>query len=63
MPILVYSCPQCEKKIEEIMKLSDPAPTCEDCKVIMKKVLTAHSAAMFKGGKPFSSTARIYGKD
>lgn len=44
MPIFEYKCENCGKVIEVFVKSNDDkAPTCEDCKKDMKKIISLSS--------------------
>lgn len=49
MPLYEYECPTCEKVVECLQKMDDPAPDCEKCgKQTTKKV--SRSGFILKGG-------------
>lgn len=49
MPIYVYACEACKSEPQEIlMRASDPAPECEQCKGALTKQVTA-AGFSFKG--------------
>ena len=37
MPLYVFKCDNCSKRIERLMPFDGPIPSCEDCSVEMKK--------------------------
>lgn len=50
MPIYVHRCKTCEKQVEKLMKVSDPAPTCEE-HGSMEKVIQSSWKFTFTNGK------------
>lgn len=53
MPIYEYSCVSCEKDIETIHKVNDPAPPCPDCGGELNKKISL-AAFHLKGGGWYS---------
>ena len=50
MPLYVYKCEKCGKKIEILQAFGDPKPTCEQCLCEMKKQIAMTSFALKGGG-------------
>jgi len=56
MPIYEYKCPKCKHETEELQKISDPNPDCEECekerkeKVVMKRQISKTSFQLKGGG-------------
>ena len=41
MPLYLFKCETCERKLEKLMPFGGPTPVCEDCNVEMKKQIAA----------------------
>ena len=58
MPIYEYACMECERHFEELVRLSDPGPSCPDCGAsnVLKQlsVFAAHGTAEQSGLGDFS---------
>jgi putative FmdB family regulatory protein len=53
MPIYVYECQKCNEEVEEIQKMTDPAPEkCEKCGAAgeMKKKIGVSNFTLGEGG-------------
>ena len=62
MPIYNYKCLECEKHIEVLQRISDPAPKCECNEAEMQKELTAPAFTFANGqGTDGGLTMRIPG--
>ncbi len=50
MPLYVYKCMDCGKKVEILQAFNDPQPTCEVCLCQMKKQIAMTSFVLQGGG-------------
>lgn len=48
MPLYELICPKCGQEKEEFLKLNEPEPVCDKCKVQMRKAMSA-PAFILKG--------------
>ena len=48
MPLYELICPKCGQEKEEFLKLNEPEPVCDKCKVQMRKAMSA-PAFVLKG--------------
>ncbi len=50
MPLYVYKCEKCDKRIEILQAFDDPQPKCDDCSIRMKKQVALTSFTLKGGG-------------
>ena len=50
MPLYVYKCEDCGKRVEILQPFDAPIPTCEQCLCQMKKQIAMTSFALKGGG-------------
>jgi len=50
MPLYVYKCETCDKKVEILQAFGDPKPDCDKCEVAMKKQVALTSFSLKGGG-------------
>ena len=50
MPLYVYKCEECGKKVEILQAFGDPKPSCDQCLCEMKKQIAMTSFALKGGG-------------
>jgi putative FmdB family regulatory protein len=50
MPLYVYKCESCDKKVEILQAFNDPKPICKSCSCDMKKQVALTSFHLKGGG-------------
>ena len=50
MPLYLFKCESCKRKLEKLMPFGGPTPVCEDCNVEMKKQIAATNFSLKGSG-------------